>query len=334
MCYLQRPAIFESLPFCYGSSPSHLPKPLYPFPSESLTQSKSRAFFNLPLEDKLKAPHPPESWNQRGYSRVGLEKLSLYPDRLNTGTPRTASPPTPIFENKESFDIGRENDSIMPNIWPPPPILPDFRPTMTTLFDTLHDFGQNVLQALALGLQLEDASYFSRFHGRTEDPMNQLRLLHYPAVSRHEVQKGDMTRIVPHTDKGTITLLLQEDDGVGGLEVQTHSGEYVLAPLIPGAILVNVGDLLQMWSNEVLKSTRHHIGLPDPKSLDLAAEGEGEVLVPRRFSIPYFVAPDRDAVVECLESKLCWGEERPKKYEPVKAWDYIFRSMSGAYEKD
>jgi len=159
--------------------------------------------------------------------------------------------------------------------------------------------------------------------------MNQLRLLHYPAVTKEAAAKGGLTRISPHTDKGTLTLLLQEDDGVGGLEVEAErGGRYVPVPVIPGGILVNIGDLLQFWSNDTLRSTRHHISLPDLNS----AAGDGELLLPRRFSIPYFVAPDWDTVVECLDSPLCWGDAKPKKNEPIRAWDYIVKSMEGGHE--
>ncbi|KAM6492285.1 flavonol synthase/flavanone 3-hydroxylase [Amanita muscaria] len=297
---------------------------------EAFTQS--RAFFDLPLVDKLKAPHPPESWNHRGYSQIGQEKISLYPDALNTGTTSTDKVPS-VLDMKESFDLGRENDSITPNIYPPPEILPEFRGVTSRLFSTLHNFGLDVLHALALGLQLEDEHFFSHFHGKDgkEDPKHQLRLLHYPAVSKAVAARSNITRISPHTDKGTMTLLLQEDDGPGGLEVEaSRGGQYIPVPVIPGAILVNIGDLLQMWSNDTLRSTRHHIGLPDANSVG-EEDGE-EIVVPRRFSIPYFIAPDLDAVVECLDSALCWGEGRPKKnIEPVRAWDYIVRSIGGAY---
>ncbi|KAF8429579.1 flavonol synthase/flavanone 3-hydroxylase [Tirmania nivea] len=294
--------------------------------------SQSHAFFDLPLQDKLKAPHPPESWNQRGYSQIGQEKISLYPDALNTGTEtnidRTGL--TSVLECKESFDLGRENDTIMPNIYPPPELLPNFRDVTMRLFNTLHSFGLDVLKALALGLRLQDENFFSHYHGKDgqEAPMNQLRLLHYPPVSKEAARQGGITRIAPHTDKGTITLLLQEDDGVGGLEVEAQrGGRYVPVPVIPGSILLNIGDLLQMWSNDTLRSTKHHIGVP---RVDVTQESR-EWLLPRRLSIPYFIAPDWDVVVECLDTPLCWGEGRPKKNKPMKAWDYIVRSMEGAY---
>ena len=219
----------------------------------------------------------------------------------------------------------------MPNIYPPASILPNFRDVTLKLFRTLHSLGIDVLHALALGLQLKDEKFFSHHHGNDgkEDPMNQLRFLHYPAITKAVAAKGGLTRISPHTDKGTLTLLLQEDDGVGGLEVEAErGGRYVPVPVMPGGILVNIGDLLQFWSNDTLRSTRHHIGLPDLNS----EVGGGDLLLPRRFSIPYFVAPDWDTVVECLDSPLCWGDAKPKKNEPIRAWDYIVKSMEGGHE--
>ncbi|KAF8243849.1 Clavaminate synthase-like protein [Wilcoxina mikolae CBS 423.85] len=235
--------------------------------------------------------------------------VSLYPDATSA----------PSFECKESFDIGREDDPVTPNIWPPEDILPGFRETNVHLFTTLQKTAVEVLRALALGLGLEEA-FFEKFHSEQEC-CNQLRLLHYPAVKEEDLRSGGTTRIAEHTDKGTITLLLQEEDGVGGLEVWDEAAGWAQAPSVKGAVLVNIGDLLMMWSNDVLKSTRHRVVAPK--------EGGGDGWVRRRLSIPYFVAADRDAVVECLET--CCGPERERKYEPVKAWDYIVKAMSPSY---
>lgn len=297
---------------------------------------QSRAFFSLPLESKLKAPHPAEATHHRGYSSVGQEKVSLYPDPI-TGAMASFGA---TFECKESFDMGRdENDSLTPNIWPPDDLVPGFREANMHLFATLRATAMQVLAALALGMGLPDEGFFDGFHS-AHGCGNQLRLLHYPAVERAALRAGEKERISSHTDKGTITLLLQEDDGVGGLEVEADIGAgaeagtaaerrgFVAAPAIPGAVLVNIGDLLQMWSNDVLRSTRHRVGLPPSPSPAATEEGEGGMADPR-FSIAYFVAVDRDTVVDCLET--CHGPDRPKKYPPVNAWDYINHAMSTAY---
>jgi isopenicillin N synthase-like dioxygenase len=164
-----------------------------------------------------------------------------------------------------------------------------------------------------------DECFFEPYHSAAA-PCDQLRLLHYPAIERSALCGEATTRIAAHTDKGTITLLLQEDSGVGGLEVWKDGVGFVAAPVVPGAVLVNIGDLLQMWSNDVLKSTRHRVKAP--------REGKSE-WIGSRLSIPYFVAPDREAVLECLGTCQC--PERPRKYGPVRAWEHIMRSMEPSY---
>ncbi|KAI5816114.1 hypothetical protein BZA77DRAFT_313673 [Pyronema omphalodes] len=295
---------FHTVGFCYIK---HLP--ISPAViSQSFTLS--RQFFSLSESSKLLAPHPDSGTHHRGYSSVGREKVSLYPGAGNYDIP--------VFEYRESFDIGREDDPIQPNIWPPEEILPGFKDGTIELFETLRCAALVVLEALALGLGL-DEGFFNEYHS-LEHCCNQLRLLHYPEVPAERILAGNIERIVEHTDKGTITLLLQEDDSAGGLEVEVN-GEWTKAPVVPGAVLVNIGDLLQMWSNDVLKSTRHRVSAPKQTEL-----GDG---VTERFSIPYFVAVDRGKIVECLET--CHGVERPKKYQAVDAWEYIDSAMSKAY---
>jgi isopenicillin N synthase-like dioxygenase len=271
---------------------------------------QSRAFFSLSLDNKLKAPHPPSASHQRGYSSLGREKVSLYAE--STGN---------VFECKESFDIGCESDQITPNIWLPDEVLPGFRNFNLALFDSLHESAMQILRLLALGMGL-DERFFDAVHSGSA-PCNQMRLLHYPAVQRSALCGEETTRIAAHTDKGIITLLLQEDSGMGGLEVW-KDGEFVPAPVVHGAILVNIGDLLQMWSNDVLKSTRHRVAAP-PQDPEDKSDWLGS-----RLSIPYFVAPNKDAVLVCIGT--CCGSERPKKYGPVKAWEYINRSMEPSYQ--
>jgi isopenicillin N synthase-like dioxygenase len=296
---------FRTVGFCYIKN---LPiSPALILQSFSL----SRQFFSLPESSKLLAPHPDSGTHHRGYSAVGREKISLYPG---------ATSDTPVFECKESFDIGREDDPIQPNIWPPEDLVPGFRDGNMVLFNTMRAAAMMVMESLALGLGLEEG-FFNDYHS-SEQCCNQLRLLHYPDVPAERLSAGNVERIVEHTDKGTLTLLIQEDDGVGGLEVEVN-GEWTQVPVVPGAVLVNIGDLLQMWSNDVLKSTRHRVAVPKQT-------GSGKWGT-ERYSIPYFVAVDRGKIVECL--KTCHGTERPKKYEAVDAWDYIDSAMSKAYDE-
>ncbi|OJA13574.1 hypothetical protein AZE42_06109 [Rhizopogon vesiculosus] len=208
---------------------------------------------------------------------------------------------------KEYFDIGRDNCSRVSNVWLPEQVLPGFRDAASAFFNTCHRFElQKLLPALSLGLGLPgEGEFLGNIHREGE---NQMRLLHYPAVPA----ESEMDRIDAHTDFGTCTMLFQDD--VGGLEVESPSGSgnFVPAPPIPGTVVFNTGDLLMRWSNDTLKSTLHRVRAPP---------NDGTGMIKERFSIPYFMDPDRDILVDCLPN--CWAEDKPKKYEPVTAGAYV-----------
>jgi isopenicillin N synthase-like dioxygenase len=110
---------------------------------------------------------------------------------------------------QESYDIGYENDQLYANIWPPAGVHDAFQPTFTSFFASAYDAEIAILQALSIGLGLAPQT-LSQLHA---EKANELRLTHYPAVSREQFSHS--TRIAAHTDFGTITLLFQ--DCVGGL---------------------------------------------------------------------------------------------------------------------
>jgi isopenicillin N synthase-like dioxygenase len=129
-----------------------------------------------------------------------------------------------------------------------------------------------------------------------------------------------------------MTLLLQ--DSIGGLEVEDiyEKDKFVPAPYIPGTIVVNIGDFLQRWSNDTLKSTLHRVRAPPLIEVD-DSEGTGEKKKKRvtqaRYSIPYFVTADREKTIDCLPG--CWGLDRPKKYDAINARDYIEMRLNATY---
>lgn len=105
--------------------------------------------------------------------------------------------------------------------------------------------GGEILQALAIGLDLDDNHLLLKHSGNN----NQLRLLHYPAVPAEALESHRAARCPAHTDWSSITLLFQDD--CGGLEVEdvNRPGSFVPGTPITNAIVMNVGDLLQRWSN-------------------------------------------------------------------------------------
>ncbi|KAK5312593.1 hypothetical protein LTR93_011255 [Exophiala xenobiotica] len=288
-------------------------------PQELLDQAFewSSKFFALPQADKDKAPHPPYGWWHRGYSGIGREKVvQMVYDAESIADLRK----TPDF--KESFELGREDDEHTPNIWFPDEVLPGFRAFMTHFFGVCYTIELDLLRAIALGMDLPE-QFFREYHTKKD---NQIRLLHYPPVEAELLRDGKMERIAAHSDFGTMTLLFQDE--VGGLEVEDvlEKGKFNAAPFVPGTIVVNIGDFLQRWSNDTLKSTLHRVRAPPvvPK-----AEGEGEGTTKARYSIPYFVTADREKTIDCIPG--CYGADRPKKYEPINAREYIEMRLNATY---
>lgn len=161
----------------------------------------------------------------------------------------------------------------------------------------------NVLRCLAIAMDLGD-TYFDSITKKA-DP--QLRINHYPSIEKKVIEQEGHARIIPHTDFGLCTLLFQ--DSVGGLEVDPfHTGDFKAALPRPGTVLINIADLLQRLTNDRCRSTIHRVVSP---------KVSGEVL-PERFSIPFFVHPDSDALIDPVLKDV--GEV--KKYDAVNAGEW------------
>lgn len=285
------------------------------------TGEQSRRFFGLPQSEKDKLPHPPEGWYHRGYSGIGREKVSQMVFDAD-GIARARRVP----DVKESFELGNEHERRLQNIWPAESALPGFRAFFTAFFETCYQLELRLLRAMAVGMGLDDAGFFVDYHrGRN----NQVRLLHYPPVDEALLDAGEVDCIGAHTDFCTLTMLFQDD--VGGLEV-FHGGRFYPAPYVPGTIVVNIGDFLMRWSNDELRSTLHHVRTPPSVgggARAAAARAGAPVMTRERYSIPYFVAADGERTIDCVPG--CWGPDRPKKYEPINAGEYMDMRLNATY---
>ena len=244
----------------------------------------SKLFFDLP-DDAKQALAVDDC--QRGYRQSGTITLP-------------GNPP----DKKEVFEFGVDlpldhphvragKPMHGPNQWP---VLPGFRAAMEAYCDAVTALGHMLLPGFALGLGLAE-DYFAPLH---RDPAILWRLMRYPPTPREAGQFGT----APHTDFGTLTLLMQDDQG--GLELRTRSGEWIEAPYIPGSFVVNIGDLMAFWTNDRFTSTAHRV----------TNRSEAE-----RYSIPMFFNPDFDTVVECLPA--CATDENPPRYEPIHYGTYV-----------
>ncbi|QBZ65069.1 hypothetical protein PoMZ_06773 [Pyricularia oryzae] len=297
----------------------------------------SKKLFDLPMEKKMLVPHPPGFLIHRGYSWPGLEKVSQQEDLTNSSDPATATANIrTVPDVKESFEMGSEEFAEQPNVWPPEADalseLSGFRAFMVRFYKECARLSLEVIRAMASGIQLSPSEETHLVASHAGALNNQLRLLHYPPVSGASLRRGEVARMPAHSDWGTITLLFQ--DGAGGLQVEDPgpSGRFVDAPPVDGAVVVNVGDALMRWTNGYFKSTLHRVGIP-PDYSDAAEPQEEQNgrrdLTPSRYSIPYFVSPNPDAVVDCFAS--CVTDDRPLGYERIIYEDYRKMRASTQY---
>jgi isopenicillin N synthase-like dioxygenase len=270
--------------------------------------STTTAFFDLPLEQKLKSKSPDPTC-PRGYFPFAAEALAK---SLGVDTPP---------DIKESFGIGplRAPQIAMPeddfefhygdNLWPVSPA--ELRTTLITYFTAMESLGSQVLRLLAAALNLPH-EYFERFHTH---PMCALRCLNYPASDEPQLpnQKG----AGEHSDYGSITLL-KPDPMVAGLEIKLPSGQWAAAPRVKDAFIVNIGDMMARWTNDRWVSTLHRVISP----------GTTKSGASRRQSMAFFHNTNYDAEIECIPTCLDVGEQQ--KYGTVQAGHYLAERFTSA----
>ncbi|MBX2883631.1 MAG: hypothetical protein KTR32_27010 [Granulosicoccus sp.] len=213
-------------------------------------------------------------------------------------------------DQKEVFFWGAELDENHPdrrdgiplcgaNQWPDS--IPDFRQSVLDYAAQINTIGHALLRVIALSLDAE-ADFFKPFY---QDTLLRGQLIRYPQTTGDKDQFG----VAPHTDFGCITLLLQETEG---LEVLVNN-HWIAAPPIEGTLVINIGDLLERWSNNRLPSTRHRV-----------RNETGEA----RYSIAMFHDPSARAVINPQDLDPTITDT---VYPPVGAADYIVGRNKGAF---
>lgn len=253
----------------------------------------SRAFFELPLEQKLEVAI---NKSHHGFIRVGEAKMY---DGAN-------------IDLKESFIWGFEpppgtdiddNPFLGPNNWPA--FMPGLRTALYTYFEAASQCARALMKGFALSLDL-DPDIFLR---TSSLPISRGSALYYPPQppDMGEEQFG----VGPHTDYGCLTLVCQ--DPTAGLEVLDRNGDWLTAQPIPGTFVVNVGDLLSRWTNDRFASTAHRV-----------VNRSGGT----RQALALFYDPDFETVVDPRE--ICGANETPR-YEPVTCGGYILSRLDAAF---
>lgn len=249
----------------------------------------SRRLFELPEQDKL-AIENTHSAQFRGYTRVGKE--------LTNGA----------VDWREQIDIGEERDVVAagagvadywrlegPNLWPEN--LPELQTVVTRWRAELSALSLRLLRLWAVALGAPEDVFDDAF---ADHPFSLIKIVRYPGESGAEPQQG----VGAHRDGGVLTLLLVEP-GKGGLQVE-HDGEWIDAPSVPGAFVVNIGEMLELATDGYLKATLHRVVSPQVGT--------------DRISIPFFFNPALDATMPHLQlSPALAAETRGLSLDPTNS---------------
>ncbi len=247
-----------------------------------------QAFFSRPVEYKLRYHISHSHPHQRGY-------VPVFEENLGEDTSR---------DFKESFDLGvdlhPDHPDVLaakpfsaPNVWPD---APGFKETVAAYHAEMMRISATLVHLTAVGLGL-DEEYFD---GAMSAPVANLRLLHYPpgAVGDHLIGCG------AHTDYGFMTILAQDD--VSGLEIEGPNGTWIPVPPRENCFVVNLGDLLTLWTGGRYQARRHRVA------------GSG---ARARYSIPFFLDPNVDAMIETVPS--CREDQQGPQMPPISAGAFL-----------
>ena len=252
--------------------------------------AEAKRFFQTSPEEKM-AMWTDGKVADRGYFPIGLQSL-------DPGTPRDLSEFVML-----GVDVPEEHPLVQagtpmygPNPWPSG--MPGWKETMSAYHEATMDLGRRVLSMFAKNLKLDP----NHFEPLAKLPIVTLKLSWYPPRPGDAVEGQHGAGA--HTDWGAVTFVA--GDGNPGLQVQTRDGEWLDVPAIPGTYVVNVGDMMQRWTNDRYRSNPHRVlSFPDQE----------------RFSLVTFFDMDYHANLEVFPS--CTSDSEPARYEPMLAGEYL-----------
>lgn len=259
----------------------------------------AKAFFDAPIEDKAAIAIEASPYH-RGWYGEGGEILDA----------RTQ----PQGDVKEGVKIGRDLPLSHPNVaagmalhgpnqWPDAAAHPDFKPAMQACYAACEQVSRRLMQAFALSLELPP-THFDKWLSL---PMATLSPLRYPP-RRH----NDGLGAGAHTDFGCLTLLMQHDEA--GLEIAMPDGSWQGVPADRSLIVVNIGDMMARWTNDLYRSTRHRVVNHAGKT---------------RHSLAFFFDPDADADLSPLPG--CLADGQTPAYPPANALQHLLSKIEDSF---
>jgi isopenicillin N synthase-like dioxygenase len=264
----------------------------------------SKAFFALDPKEKSKVARArPEII--RGYGGMESEGLAYTQDE--------ETPP----DLKEVFDVGpmdvpnteyyrgvAAGVHFADNLWPSNPS--DLRDIYKDYFHRMEDLALYMAHIFATALDLP----MNFFDTKLDRHISILRANYYPKMSGPP--RAKQLRGGEHSDYTAFTILWQERIPSVGLQARGLGGEWLDVPAIDNTMVINIGDSLMRWTNDKWISTQHRVVNPP---FEIAREHD-------RLSLVYFVQPNYDAEIKCIDS--CQSADEPAKYPPVLNGDYLY----------
>ncbi|WP_278374453.1 isopenicillin N synthase family dioxygenase [Sphingobium xenophagum] len=223
-------------------------------------------------------------------------------------------------DHREYYNIGRfdidETDPYFtsetakrifhPNIWPDADV-PGFKPALVAYYHEMEKLAELLMELCARALKLPP----DWFADKIDKHITNMVISNYPDQPE-ELEAGQL-RAGAHTDYGGLTILKTEDKP-GGLQVQTSDGRWEPVPIVPGAFIINLGDLMAQWTNDEWVSTMHRVINP-PRDQAIGS---------RRQSLVFFHQPNYDAVIECIPTCT----EMAPKYARTTSIDHLEMKMN------
>lgn len=249
-------------------------------------------FHALPLEDKLRL-----RINQHNIGYLPLRGATTRHSQLNANNKPNVN--EALFVKR---DLPPDHPDVLAglpfrgtNQWPD--TLPGFREAVTDYANAMERLALSLLPLYAVALDLP-ADYFTV---PFREPMYTLRMSHYPQTDATDANEFGLA---PHSDTSFMTLLAQ--NAVPGLSIRLPTGKWIDAPALPGAFLVNGGDMLRRWTNERFLATPHGV-----------VNRSGR----ERYAIPFFFDCDYRWTMECLPT--CQSADNPPKYPALTYPEYL-----------
>lgn len=262
--------------------------------------------FALPADVKQRFRPPRPSIN-RGYTPPKSERLSY---SLGVDSPADMFEAFNVGASIDEYP-GRDPEIYARNIWPDADAAPSVRPGVEAWFREVGGLARRMTEIMARALGLRP-DYFRSF---TDESIDVLRMVNY-ALPEGIPLEPDQLGMGAHTDYGIVTILWA--DAVPGLEILGPDGTWHGVQPAAGAFLVNLGDLLERWTNDRYTSTMHRVVPP--------TDGDGRSI--RRRSAAFFHDGNSDALVSTIES--CRDADGGSSYDDVTVGEHLARKLGGS----